>query len=527
VRLSRYLLAVVLTVSVLAGCTSDEEPKGGSLKILSGSENQSLEFLVEDFEKKNGVEIELTYAGSVDIMRELERGTDTAYDAVWPANHMWIQLGDSHSVTRRETSIMRSPVVLGVRRSVAETLGWVGTDVFVDDILAAAESGRLRFMMSNAAQSDSGASAYLGFLYAFAGHPDLLQSAHLQQPEVTDKIKRIFASVGRSAGSSGLLKELFLQSYNDYDAMFNYESVVIETNQELVGGGLEPLYAIYPVDGTTIADSPLAYISKGDAGKEQTFRDFQAFFLSDDVQSQLLSIGRRAGLGLNPSGADPAVFNPDWGIDTQRILTPIRIPDAVVVEEALTLYQTVLRKPSFTVFALDFSGSMSGAGEDQVKEAMRLLLDQSQASEYLLQATPQDVTIVITFSSAVRDVWQVVGNDQTQMLRLVESIDKTGADGGTDIYEPVIEGLKLMQDRGTDGYFPAVVLLTDGKSEEGIGQLKSYMESSGMAHVPVFAITFGEASTEQLEEIAVLSSGKVFDGRADLVAAFRQVRINT
>jgi Ca-activated chloride channel homolog len=170
---------------------------------------------------------------------------------------------------------------------------------------------------------------------------------------------------------------------------------------------------------------------------------------------------------------------------------------------------------------------MSGAGEEQVKEAMRLLLDQSQASEYLLQATPQDVTIVITFSSAVRDVWQVVGNDQTQMLRLVESIDKTGADGGTDIYEPVIEGLKLMQDRGTDGYFPAVVLLTDGKSEEGIGQLRSYMESSGMGHVPIFAITFGEASTEQLEEIAVLSSGKVFDGRADLVAAFRQVRINT
>jgi Ca-activated chloride channel family protein len=110
---------------------------------------------------------------------------------------------------------------------------------------------------------------------------------------------------------------------------------------------------------------------------------------------------------------------------------------------------------------------------------------------------------------------------------LVENIDKTAANGGTDIYEPVIRGLQMMQERGTEGFFPAVVLLTDGKSEEGIGQLRSYIESSGMGQVPIFAITFGDASTEQLDEIAALSSGKVFDGRADLVAAFRQVRINT
>ena len=31
--------------------------------------------------------------------------------------------------------------------------------------------------------------------------------------------------------------------------MVNYESVVIETNQELLKEGREPLYAIYPVDG--------------------------------------------------------------------------------------------------------------------------------------------------------------------------------------------------------------------------------------------------------------------------------------
>ena len=42
--------------------------------------------------------------------------------------------------------------------------------------------------------------------------------------------------------------------------------------------------------------------------------------------------------------------------------------------------------------------------------------------------------------------------------------------------------------------------------------------------VPVFAITFGDASRDQLQEIADLTHGIVFDGSADLAATFRAVR---
>ena len=270
----------------------------------------------------------------------------------------------------------------------------------VNDVLAAAESDQLTFMMANAAQSDSGAAAYLGFLYAFAGHPDVLTSADLQSPDVRDKIKRILGTVSRTAGDSGYLKELFIQEYDNYDAMVNYESAIIETNQALVQSGREPLYVLYLRDGTAIADSPFAYIDKGDAKKRVSFQKLQAHLLSDDIQHQLLELGRRAGLGINPDPAlvDQSVFNPDWGIDTQRILTPINIPDAAVVKEALTLYQTAFRKPSFTVLALDFSGSMIGPGEGELKVAMRMLLDQESATQYLLQASPEDITIIIPFT---------------------------------------------------------------------------------------------------------------------------------
>jgi Ca-activated chloride channel family protein len=305
-------------------------------------------------------------------------------------------MGDEqHHIVKYSESIMRSPVVLGVKKSIAEQLGWIGRDVFVDDILKAAESADFQMMMTSATQSNSGASAYLAFLYAFAGSPDVLTSEHLQDPQVTESIKRILGSVDRSSGSSGWLKDLCLQQYEECDAMVNYEAVIIEADKQLVSLGREPLYAIYPKDGLAIADSPLGFINQGDAEKEKAFLELQAYLLSEPVQQDILRMGRRTGLvGMNVSNADPSVFNPDWGIDVTRSIVPITFPSVQVIREALVLYQTAFRKPSFTIYCLDFSGSMDGEGERQLTTAMRMLLDQETASQYLLQGTPDDITVV-------------------------------------------------------------------------------------------------------------------------------------
>jgi Ca-activated chloride channel family protein len=311
--------------------------------------------------------------------------------------------------------------------------------------------------------------------------------------------------------------------------MVNYESTVIEANQALVASGRDPLYIVYLVDGTAIADSPFAYIDKDDPEKEATFQGLQRHLLSDEVQRELLGRGRRAGLGINPdpSTIDPAVFNPDWGIDTTRILTPVKIPDPAVVREALDLYQTAFRKPSFTVFALDFSGSMDESnGEDELKAAMRLLLDQETAAQYLLQASPDDVTVIILFNDLIVREWTLIGNDPVASRQLADQIDQVQAGGGTDIYPPVMRGFDWMRDLGTDGLFPSIVLMTDGRSGGGndFSDLEQHVAANGMGHVPVFAITFGDASKDQLDQIAALTSGAVFDGRGDLAGAFRAVR---
>jgi Ca-activated chloride channel family protein len=58
-----------------------------------------------------------------------------------------------------------------------------------------------------------------------------------------------------------------------------------------------------------------------------------------------------------------------------------------------------------------------------------------------------------------------------------------------------------------------------------LADLKRYLvEHTDAADIPVFAIMFGDASPDQLKEIADTTSGRVFDGRTDLVRAFREAR---
>jgi Ca-activated chloride channel family protein len=523
-RLPQVIL-VVLLIAGLAGCDagSGSDPRV-TLRLLTGSENRNLAEIIDRFAERENVAIEIDYQGSVDTMLDLQQGAE-GYDAVWPASSIWLSMGDTGRIVEQTKSIMATPVVFAVKKPVAERLGWVGRDVRVEEILAAAESGQIRYMTTSATQSNSGAMAYLGYLYAFAGQPDVLTTEMLRDPAVIEKTQRILGSVDRSAGASGFLADLFQKEYDHFDGMVNNESAVITTNQALTAQGKEPLYVIYPVDGLAIADWPLGFINRGNPAKAELFTKFQNYLLSAEVQAELLAVGRRVGLGMNPEGADPEVFNPDWGIDLDRVIVPITLPPPEVIQEALVLYQTKLRKASFTVFCLDFSVSMAGDGEEDLTSAMRTLLDPDVAARYFLQPSTGDVTIVIPFNEAVIDQWRTEGNDPTALLDLLGRVTALDAAGGTNIYDPVIVSLDAMEGVGIEDYSPAIILMTDGESNRGsFDDLEARIASGIGSDVPVYAILFGDASEEQLAEITEATSGRIFDGRTDLVAAIRTAK---
>ena len=170
-RVRTALIGLLAPALLLTGCggapgepqaeeqsqdTSSEILKAdGTIRILSGSENEELETVIDECSQATGVEIEMDYKGSVDIMRELESGAEE-YDAVWPASSIWLSMGDVDHLVKHSQSISMTPVVFGIRESLAEELGFKEKDVSVKDILAAIQDGKMSFCMTSATQSNSG-----------------------------------------------------------------------------------------------------------------------------------------------------------------------------------------------------------------------------------------------------------------------------------------------------------------------------------------------------------------------------------
>lgn len=143
-RIISAILALVSCALVFAGCgsSSGSESTGsadqvidggnrGTLRILSGSENKELTNILQDFADREGVKLEMDYKGSLDIMRTLQKDPvadeyGNVYDAVWPASSMWITAGDGNHVVKHAESISVTPVIFGIRESLAEELGFAG-----------------------------------------------------------------------------------------------------------------------------------------------------------------------------------------------------------------------------------------------------------------------------------------------------------------------------------------------------------------------------------------------------------------
>ncbi|MDR0718914.1 MAG: VWA domain-containing protein, partial [Treponema sp.] len=445
------------------------------------------------------------------------------YDAVWPANSMWISLGDTSFKVKHTASVYQTPVVFGIKKSIADALGFTAREVSVADILAAIQVKRLTFCMTSATQSNSGACAYISFLYAFLGSPQMITLGDLDDPALQRSVSELLGGINRSSGSSDWLKDLFLSS--DYDAMVNYETLIISANKRLEEEGREALYAVYPKEGVAVADSPLGYIDNGNAEKEGLFKKLQEFLLSPQVQIEIQKTGRRTGF-IPISKENKNVFNAADGVDIERTLGVVKMPGAATIEKALELYQEKLRKPSLTFYCLDFSGSMEGAGEAQLKEALRNLLDQETAKRNLLSAGEKDENVFILFNSGIRQIITVSGNDPNKLLDAYREIASAKPGGGTDMYTPVFRAFQLMNRYNAKDYISSIIVMTDGESEDYFEEFSAAYRKNGLdsLDVPVFSIMFGDAKQEQLDGLAALTRARVFDGKTDLATAFRNAK---
>ena len=337
-------------------------------------------------------------------------------------------------------------------------------------------------------------------------------------------VRGLLRGVERSSGSSGWLADLYRDGERTgahYQAMWNYEAVIKETNDKLIADGKELLYAIYPEDGVSVGNSPLGFVDRG-RGKdvENFFADLQAFLLNSDTQARIAATGRRVELGRVALIKADANSN----VDPSRPLTVVRPPEPAVIQKALALYQEALRRPSLTALCLDLSGSMQGHGEQQLLDAMRFLLTPARTREVLVQWSKQDQILVLPFSDHV--LWTAAASgDDSQQAGLLSRALELHAGGGTDFYTCGAQALAAMKPALDAGqHLPAIVIMTDGKSQGTMSTFESAWRADGR-RVPVFGVTFGDdADRSQLDNLARLTGGRVFDGTKSLAEAFRAVR---
>ena len=528
-------LVIIFISLTISGCVDEMRNNAGRISslledeysgydenafnIIASTENKDLEDFIVNYAKSEGIDVNIEYSGTIDIMDKLNSGEK--YDAVWTSNSIWLYMLDSSKVKTSEAkSTSINPVIFAIKKSKAEELGFVGKDIYTRDIVSAIRDGKLKFSMSNPTQTNTGATAYLGLLSTLAGNPEVLKKENLDDQVLKNDMITLFSGLARSSGSDEFLEEMFLNG--SYDSVITYESSIISLNKHLEEKGEEVLYALYPVDGVSISDSPFAFINNGIETKKDEFLKIRNYILSSDGQKYLAQTGRRTWYGGINSNVDKTVFNPNWGINTTKYIVPLKFPSTEIIKAALSMYQTEFRKPVSIAFCLDYSGSMYGEGNKQLVAAMDYILNEDEAQNDLLQFTYKDKIVVIPFSSDNMEIWSTNSGSQTKDL--LTNIHKLSPDGGTNIYDAAIGAIDQIEDDDINTYNKSVVLMTDGQSNMGTYRNLERRYNQLSEEIPIYSIMFGDADKTQLEDIAELTNAKVFDGRTNLLEAFKEVR---
>ena len=512
------IIAIMAIIAIPAITNSVEERRfrSNGIRLLSNPDNAVFDNDLYAFANENDIILSIEHADDLEAIDLLEENSSD-YDAIWLSNSTWVYMMDDVR-TLNSKSININPVVFGIKKSKAQELGFIDKDVYNKDIVDAIREGKLKYVMSSVTKTNTGLIAYLGFLNVLAGSPEILTSEMLNDSRLEDELRTLFSGVERTSGSEDFLEQMFLNN-SEYEAVIATESSLIQINKKLESENRESLYLIYPVDGVAINDSPFAYVDNGQ-DKLDNFNKLQSFILSRESQNKLEKLGKRTWYGGVKADADSSSFKKEWGIDTNKYLIPLKYPGKDVIDDALALYVDSLRKPSVTAFCLDFSGSMYGDGDRELKEAMEYILDYETAKKDKLQFSKSDIIHVIPFGSDVGNPMSTYNGRNTSDL--ISSIKELEPEGGTNLYGCAIKALETVN-KESDDYTKTVILMTDGMANYGTYE-DLRQRYSDYRNIPIYSIMFGNASRRDLEDIADLTNAKVFDGRVNLTSAFKEVR---
>ncbi|MFE6284831.1 substrate-binding domain-containing protein [Streptomyces sp. NPDC057877] len=510
----RRLLALLLAAcAALTACTGqdgdDRDDDGapayqpGTLRVLASSELSDMTPVLDQVREDTGITVRPTYMGTLDAVDLLASGkADGTYDAVWLASNDYLRLRpEAAQEVVSETPVMSSPVAIGVKPDTVDELGWEPEKVTWAQVERAVRDGGLTYGMTDPTRSNSGFATLVSVASALSGAQSALTDADVRR--ATPRLKDFFQGQQLTSGSSGWLAQAY-QRRGTVDALLNYESVLL---------GIPDLTVIRPRDGVVTADYPLSTLASSNATAREDVRRLAEALRSPEAQRQITGTTHRRPV--------VAAVPPGPGLDPAR-RRELPFPGSrSVADGLLDSYQNELRRPSRTVYVLDTSGSMQGDRLDRLKQALTDLTGDFRERE--------EVTLM-PFGSAVKDVLTHVvdpADPQTGLDGIRRDTEALSAWGDTAVYTSLAKAYDhLRTDKDT---FTSIVLMTDGENTTGddAGDFQSFHASltGAQRDIPVFPILFGDSDRSELERIADLTGGRLFDARqGSLDGAFEEIR---
>ncbi|MER6530328.1 VWA domain-containing protein [Streptomyces sp. NPDC001508] len=508
----RRLAALAAAAALLTACTSQEHkdssddgnaPRPGTLRVLASSELTDMTPVLERIRKDTGITVRPTYLGTLDAIDLVAKGrADGAYDALWLSSNDYLRLRpDAAKKVVSETPIMSSPVAIGVRQEALTRLHWKPAQVTWGQIEQAVQDGRLTYGMTDPARSNSGFSTLVSVASALSGAQSALTDADVAK--ATPRLKEFFKGQQLTSGSSGWLASAYERRGN-VDALLNYESVL---------KGVPGLTVIRPTDGVITADYPLSSLASAGSDARQDVRRLAEALRGDSAQRLITERTHRRPVV-------PSV-KPAAGLDTSR-RRELPFPGSrSVADGLLDSYENELRRPSRTVYVLDTSGSMRGDRLDRLKKALTGLTgDFRQREEVTLMPFGSDVKNVRTHVVSPSD-------PESGLDAIRKDTDALSAQGATAVYTSLEKAYEHLG--GVGETFTSIVLMTDGENTTGAkaSEFDAFYRGLTQAQreTPVFPILFGDSDRAELQHIADLTGGRLFDARkGSLDGAFEEIR---
>ena len=518
----RAALVAILAAGLLAGCGDSSSPNPNdstTLTVLAGSEVKDLVPLLPDIKAATGVSLVLTYSGTLEGAEAIAGGANT--DVAWfsSGNYLSLLPGAGSRVVAQQ-KIMLSPVVIGVKKSVADKFGWTGNpNVTWKDIEAKSADGSFRFAMTNPAASNSGLVALIGVASALSGSSDSIDTGTIDKTA----LRAFFKGQALTAGSSGFLADSYVRDQDTVDGIVNYESILMSLN----GGGKlhEPLVLVYPKEGIVTADYPFMLLNKA---KRDSYDKVVAYLRTPEIQKRIMTDTLRR----------PAI--PGVALDTRfttQTLIELPFPAKLdTIDALITAYLDEVRRPASAIFVLDVSGSMAGDRLDQLKAAMNALTgtDPTLTGKFARFRAHEQVTIV-TFATQVEDVREFTIDDTApsgpDMTAIRNYIDALKTYDGTAIYsglEAAYTAVGKAQAADPNRLF-SIVLMTDGDNNSGVDPAGFASDYAALAApvraVHTYTVLFGGGNKDAMNSIATLTGGALFDATTTaLETIFKQIR---